>query len=115
MHGSNKIKVFGMGSLLAAATLLSLGSGVAGADVEEVAPSPQVTSRQAIVIDDNALRSADYGEARGQGDTRLADAGEISAQGEVGNTTKAVVGTHAAPFNLESDGSFTFDPPISDW
>ncbi|MGU3497240.1 hypothetical protein [Mycobacterium sp. C31M] len=115
MYGTTKITALGLGSIAAAAALMSLGSAVASADVTEVAPSPAVTSRQALLIDENALRSADYGEARGQGETRLADAGEISAQGEVRDTTKAVVGSRAAPFNLESNGSFVFDPPISDW
>jgi hypothetical protein len=40
---------------------------------------------------------------------------EISAQGELRDSIKAVPGTTAAPFNLESDGSFQFSPPIGDW
>ncbi|MGW0162461.1 hypothetical protein ACWDUN_24400 [Mycobacterium sp. NPDC003323] len=115
MNGTNRITALGLGSMAAVAAFMSLGSGLASADVTEVAPSPQVTSRQAILVDDNALRSADYGEARGAGETRLADAGEIVAQGEVRDTTKAIPGSKAAPFNLEANGSFVFDPPISDW
>lgn len=115
MYGTNKITALGLGSIAAAAAFMSLGSGLANADVTEVAPSPQVTSRQALLIDDNALRSADYGEARGLGETRNADLGEVIAQGEVRDTTKAVVGSHAAPFNLEANGSFVFDPPIGAW
>jgi len=115
MNATKKITALGIGSFAVAAAFMSLGSAVASADVEEVAPSPQVTSRQALLIDDNALRSADYGEARGLGETRNGDMGIVSAQGEVHDSTKAVVGSKAAPFNLESNGSFVFDPPIGAW
>ena len=57
----------------------ALGTGTAGAEVEESAPAPYVTSRQALIIDDNALRVADYGQARGFLDTRSADAGIVHA------------------------------------
>ena len=63
MIATTKITAFGLGTFAAAAAFMSIGSAVANADVTEVAPSPQVTSRQALLIDDNALRSADYGEA----------------------------------------------------
>lgn len=112
---TRKITAFGFGSLAVTAMFMSMGSAVAGADVEEVAPSPQVTSRQALLVDDNALRSADYGTARGLGETRNADLGVVTAQGEVHDSTKAIVGSKAAPFNLESNGSFVFDPPIGAW
>jgi hypothetical protein len=104
-----------LGSFAAAVAFLSLGTPTAGADVEELAPTPQVTSRQALVIDENALRSTAIGEARGFGETRLSDAGIIRGQGEVRDSVKAVVGTTAAPFNLEQNGSFQFSPPIGDW
>lgn len=115
MTATKKITAAGLGSFAAAAAFMSFGSAVASADVEEVAPAPHVTSRQALVIDDNALRIADYGQARGLGETRNADLGEVTAQGDVRDTTKAVVGTKSAPFNLESNGSFAFDPPIGTW
>ena len=110
-----KIAALGLGSCAAAAAFLSIGSAVAHADIEESAPTPYVTSRQALLIDDNALRVADYGQARGLGEARGADLGEVTAQGEVRDSTKAVVGSKAAPFNLESNGSFVFDPPIGAW
>ncbi|MGW0159364.1 hypothetical protein ACWDUN_08570 [Mycobacterium sp. NPDC003323] len=112
-----KPTVLGFGAAAMAAAFAGLGTGTAGAEVEESAPAPYVTSRQAILIDDNALRVADYGEARGFLDTRNADAGIVHAQGEGVHvdTIKAVPGTTAAPFNLESNGAFTFDPPIGDW
>ncbi len=68
-----------------------------------------------MLIDDNNLRVADYGQARGPGETRSADLGEVTAQGQVRDSTKAIVGTKAAPFNLEANGSFVFAPPIGDW
>lgn len=111
-----KLAIFGFGSFAGATVLAGLGSGTASADVEESAPVPYVTSRQALVIDDNALRVADYGEARGFLDTRNAESGVVHAQG-AGNkdTVKAVPGTKAAPFNLASNGAFIFSPPIGDW
>ena len=41
----------------------------------------------------------------------------MHAQGEGVHvdTIKAVPGTTAAPFNLESNGAFVFSPPIGDW
>ena len=115
MTATTKITALGIGSVAVAAAFMSLGSAVASADVTETAPSPYVTSRQAILIDDNALRVADYGSARGLGETRNADLGEVTAQGEVRDSTKAVVGSKSAPFNLESNGLFVFDPPIGSW
>lgn len=115
MTATKKITALGIGSFAVTAAFLSLGSAVASADVEEVAPSPQVTSRQALIVDDNSLRVADYGQARGLGETRSAGLGVVSAQGDVRDSTKAIVGSKAAPFNLESNGSFVFDPPIGAW
>ena len=113
---SKKFVVLGFGSFAGATLLAGLGSATAGAEVEESAPAPYVTSRQALLIDDNALRVADYGEARGFLDTRNAESGIVHAQG-AGNkdTVKAVPGTKAAPFNLAANGAFIFRPPIGDW
>ena len=113
---SMKLAVLGFGSFAGATVLAGLGSATASAEVEESAPAPYVTSRQAILIDDNALRVADYGEARGFLDTRNAESGIVHAQG-AGNkdTVKAVPGTKAAPFNLAANGAFIFSPPIGDW
>jgi hypothetical protein len=115
MTVTTKITALGLGTFAVAAAFMSIGSPVANADIIEVAPSPQVTSRQALLVDENALRSADYGVARGLGETRGGDMGIVSAQGEVHDSTKAVVGTKSSAFNLEANGSFVFDPPISDW
>jgi hypothetical protein len=115
MASAKKLSALGLGTFAVTAAFMSLGSAVASADVEEVAPTPQVTSRQALVIDENALRATAIGEARGLGESRAADMQEVTAQGEVRDSTKAVVGTTAAPFNLEDNGSFAFSPPIGDW
>jgi hypothetical protein len=115
IRSSKKLGALGLGSFAVAAAFMSLGSGTASAEVEEVAPTPQVTSRQALVIDENALRATAVGEARGFLETRSADSGIVHAQGEVVDSVKAVVGTTAAPFNLEQNGSFQFSPPIGDW
>ena len=115
LPGTKKLVALGLGSFAVSAAFMTLGSATASADVEEMAPTPQVTSRQALVVDENSLRSTAIGEARGLGDSRSADMGEINAQGEVHDSVKAVPGTTAAPFNLESDGSFQFSPPIGDW
>ncbi|MGU3500586.1 hypothetical protein [Mycobacterium sp. C31M] len=106
-----------LGAGAMAAAFAGLNAGTANAEVQESAPAPYVTSRQAVVIDENALRVADYGQARGFLDTRSADAGIVHAQGEGVHvdTVKAVPGTTSAPFNLESNGSFVFSPPIGDW
>ena len=117
MASSKKLAILGFGSFAGATLLAGLGSATAAAEVEESAPAPYVTSRQALLVDDNALRVADYGEARGFLDTRSANAGIVHAQGEGVHvdTIKAVPGTKSAPFNLESNGSFVFSPPIGDW
>ncbi|PEG53179.1 hypothetical protein [Mycolicibacterium diernhoferi] len=114
---SKKLAVLGFGSFAGATLLAGLGSATASAEVQESAPAPYVTSRQAILIDDNALRVADYGEARGFLDTRNAESGVVHAQGQGVHvdTIKAVPGTKAAPFNLASNGAFVFSPPIGDW
>ncbi|MET0898706.1 MAG: hypothetical protein ABWY45_12415 [Mycobacterium sp.] len=115
MANAKKVSALGLGAFAVAAAFMSLGSAVANADVEEMAPSPQVTSRQALIIDDNSLRASAIGEARGFGETTTADLGIVSAQGEVRDGVKAIAGTVASPFNLESNGSFQFSPPIGDW
>jgi len=117
MASSKKFVILGLGSFAGATLLAGLGSATAGAEVEESAPTPYVTSRQALLVDDNALRVSDYGQARGFLDTRSADAGIVHAQGEGVHvdTIKAVPGTKSAPFNLDSNGAFVFSPPIGDW
>ncbi|MGB3482479.1 MAG: hypothetical protein WBB07_09740 [Mycobacterium sp.] len=114
VRSSKKLAALGLGSAAVAAAFMSLGSGTANA-VEEVAPTPVVTSRQALIIDDNALRATAPGQARGMLNTRSANSGVVHAQGNVKDSVKAVVGTSAAPFNLESNGSFQTGAPIGDW
>ncbi|WP_197382261.1 hypothetical protein [Mycolicibacterium mengxianglii] len=114
--GTKRFTAFTLGSFACAVALMSVGTPMASADVEEMAPSPQVSSRQALLVDENALRTAAIGEARGAGgNSGLGDAGVVTAQGEVRDGVKAVAGTTAAPFNLEQNGSFQFSPPIGDW
>ena len=115
IRSAKKLTALGLGSFAVAAAFMSLGGATASADVEELAPTPAVTSRQALLIDENALRVASPGQARGLGATRSADSGIVHAQGEVVDSVKAVPGTTAAPFNLEQNGSFQFSPPIGDW
>jgi hypothetical protein len=112
---SKKLGVLGLGSLAVGVAMMGFGTGTASADVEEVAPSPVVTSRQALLIDENALRATSLGEARGFLSTRTADSGIVHAQGETRDSVKAVSGTTASPFNLESNGAFVFSPPMGDW
>lgn len=112
---ARKLGIFGLGSFAIAATLMSFGSGTSSADVEEVAPAPVVTSRQALIVSDNALRASAPGEARGALETRSADSGIVHAQGELRDSVKAVVGTTAAPFGVEQNGAFVEGAPIGDW
>lgn len=132
---SKKLGVLGLGSVSVAGVFLGLGTGTASADIEISAPEPYVTSRQALVIDENALRIADDGQARGTHlDTRWAESALVHAQGEVGGqpatvgedrsaTAIAVPGSYAIPFNLgrpgshngfqrQAAGQFLFTPPI---
>lgn len=101
----------GLGSFAVATAFMGLGSGTANADIEEWGPNPTVTSRQATVVSEDAVRPNDFGVARGLADTRLADAGVISAVGEVRDTPKAVVGGTASAF----EGEYPTGPPIGDW
>ena len=98
-----------LGSFAMAAAFAGLGSGTAGADVEEVGPGPTVTSRQAS--ENSVIRINDFGVARGISEARVADAGILNAFGEVRDTTKAVVGTTAAAF----EGAYPVGPAIGDW
>lgn len=99
--------IVGLGALAAAA----LTSGVASADINETAPSPGVQSRQASTSNYVGVRNSDYGVARGQSETRLADAGVIEAQGEVRDSTKAVPGSRATGFG----GAYPVGPGQGDW
>jgi hypothetical protein len=108
-RSSTKLGLVGLGSFAVAAATLGLGSGTANADVNEISPSPTVTSRQASEY--SVVRINDYGVARGISETRLADAGVVSAQGDVRDTVHAVVGSTASAY----EGEYPVDPPIGDW
>lgn len=105
----SRLLVACLGASAMGAVTLGLGSATAQADVNEVGPGPTVTSRQASEF--SVVRINDYGVARGVADTRLASAGVVSAQGEVRDTMKAVVGGRAANF----EGGFPTGPGMGDW
>jgi hypothetical protein len=117
-RSSKKLGIVGLGSFAVAAAFIGVGSGTANADIEEVSPSPVVTSRQAS--ENSVIRINDYGLARGISEARVADAGIVNAFGVQGSedevpvvrdTTKAVVGTTASAF----EGEYPVGPPIGDW
>lgn len=104
-RSSKKLGLVGVGSFAAAAAAIALGSGTANADIDKIGPSPTVTAQQ---TQNTVIRINDYGVARGISETRLADAGVVSAQGEVRDTVHAVVGGTASPF----EGEYPVGPPI---
>ena len=110
---SKKLGAAGLGSVAMAAAFAGLGSGTANADVEEIAPGPQVTSRQAS--ENAVIRINDFGLARGISEARVADAGVVHAGGssstEVRDSTKAVTGTTAGAF----EGAYPVGPALGDW
>jgi hypothetical protein len=108
-HSSKKLTALGLGSFAIAAAFSGLGGGTAGADVSEVGAGPTVTSRQASEF--SVVRINDLGVARGISEGQVADAGVVSAFGEVRNTMKAVVGSTAAAF----EGAYPVGPPVGDW
>jgi hypothetical protein len=117
-RSSKKLGIVGLGSFAVAAAFIGIGSGTANADIEEIAPSPVVTSRQAS--ENAVIRIIVYGLARGISEARVADAGIINAFGVQGSeidlpvvrdTPKAVVGTTASAF----EGEYPVGPPIGDW
>lgn len=112
---AKKLAAIGLGLSTVAAAFMSVGAATASADITEVAPRPNVTSRQSQVIDQDALRRTAIGEARGVFETRSADEGTVSAQGEVRDSVKAVPGTTARPFNLTRAGVFRTGAPIGSW
>ncbi|MDY6999981.1 MAG: hypothetical protein SW019_25620, partial [Actinomycetota bacterium] len=83
-----KVGLVTLGGFAVGALSLGLGSGTANADVDEVGPSPTVTSRQAS--QNSVIRINDYGVARGISEARLADAGTVHGQGDVRDSVKAV-------------------------
>lgn len=109
---SKKLAILGFGPFVGATVLAGLVSATASAEVEESAPAPYVTSRQAELVSDNALRIVDYGVARGFLETRNSDPGIVHAQGEGVHvdTVKAIPGTKASAFL--GGGPFVFGPAI---
>ena len=105
--------VLGLGVLCVAAAFSTLSVGTAHADVDEVAPVPVVTSRQAST--NAVIRINDMGAAGGISEARLADAGVIEAEGsgstEIRDTMKAVPGSKVKGFL----GSYPVGPPLGDW
>lgn len=108
-RSAKKLGLVGLGSFAAAAAMVGLGSGTASAEVDEVGPSPVVTSRQAS--ENSVIRINDFGVARGISEARLADAGIVHAVGEVRDSVKAVVGGTASAF----EGEYPVGPAIGDW
>lgn len=124
---SRKAKKLGLvatGAFAVAAAALTLGSGVAGAEVEEISADnfPEVTSRQATIVSESGVRLADVGAARGLDPARGGDMGVPHAQGEIERTPslKAVPGTTSGAFT----GEFTTPgegpikgggPALGDW
>lgn len=112
---TKKLVALGLGLSAMAAAFMSVGAATANADVKEIAPRPNVTSRQAQIIDNNALRRTAAGQARGQWDNRSTRKGTVNAQGDVRDSVIAVPGTTSAPFNLRQNGEFRVGAPIGSW
>lgn len=113
---ATKLTVVGIGAAAVAAAFVTVGAATASAEVTEVAPRPNVSSRQAILVDKNALRRSGQGVARGAGaENRRADNGGVMAQGEVRDSVIAVPGTSSAPFGVRANGEFRQGAPIGSW
>jgi hypothetical protein len=102
--------VVGAGSF---AAFVTLGVGTAGAEVEELAPGPVVTSRAATAVNEYGVRLTDIGDARGQtGGPRAAGSGIVHSQGETRDSIKAVPGSATGPLFR---GGFPNNPSIGGW
>ncbi|MCZ8377738.1 hypothetical protein O6P37_02580 [Mycobacterium sp. CPCC 205372] len=122
-----KLGLVGAGSFAVAAAAMTLGLGTAGAEVEEVAPAPEVTSRAAVAINEDGVRLVDIGAARGQGgEARTADPGIVHAQSNgdnagVRDSVKAVSGSATGPlfegeFSPAGEGPLeSGGPEIGEW
>jgi len=98
-----------------AARRQDVGIADAGRHVE-VKPRPNVTSRQAGVVDQNAVRRAGQGVARGAGaETRIADSGGIGAHGIISEGIIAVPGSTSSPFRVGQNGQFRTGAPMGSW
>jgi hypothetical protein len=115
-RSATKLTVLGIGSAAIAAAFVTVSSATASADVVEVKPRPNVTSRQAVLVDKNALRRTGQGVARGAtGENRRPDSGGVMAQGIVREGIIAVPGTSSAPFGVRANGEFRQGAPIGSW
>lgn len=113
---ATKLTVVCIGATAVAAAFVTVSAATAGAEVIEVAPRPNVTSRQAVIVDKNALRRSGQGVARGAlAENRRAGAGGVMAQGEVRDGVIAVPGTSSAPFGVRANGEFRQGAPIGSW
>ncbi|MGW0159077.1 hypothetical protein ACWDUN_07105 [Mycobacterium sp. NPDC003323] len=116
VRAATKLTVVGIGAAAVAAALATVNAGTASAEVTEIAPGPYVSSRQAVLVDKNALRRTRQGVARGSGaENRRADNGGVHAQGEVRDGVIAVPGTASAPFGVGRDAQFRQGAPIGSW
>lgn len=116
VRAATKLTVLGIGAGAVAAAFVSVSAATANAEVIEVAPRPNVNSRQATVIDQNALRRASQGVTRGSlAENRRAGDGGVQAQGEVRDGVIAVPGTSSAPFGVRANGEFRQGAPIGSW
>ncbi|SDE50533.1 hypothetical protein SAMN04488581_4187 [Mycolicibacterium neoaurum] len=113
---ATKMTAMGLGTAAVAAAFATVGAPTAGADVKEITPRPNVSSRQASEFDKNALRRSGQGVARGAlADNRRADGGGIQTQGEVRDGVIAVPGTTSNPFGVRPNGQFRRGAPLGSW
>lgn len=113
---ATKLTIVGIGTAAVAAAFATVSAATANAEVNEVAARPNVTSRQAVLVDRNALRRSGQGVARGPlFDSSRPGEGEVVAQGEVRDGVIAVPGTASSPFGVRGNGEFRQGAPIGDW
>ena len=102
--------------VLGAGALLSLGGGVAGASINQVAPSPNVTVDTPAFKGQNAVRNAPIGEVTAQGSVIDCKIDVVCADGKVGDTVQAAEGSSkATPFGVGKNAKFMENPPMGNW
>lgn len=113
---TSKLTAVTIGAAAVAAAFVTVDTAPASAEVTEVQPRPNVSSRQAILLDKNAVRRSGQGIARGAGaENRRADNGGIMAHGEVRDGMIAVPGTASSPFGVRANGEFRRGAPLGSW
>ncbi len=116
VRSATKLTVVGIGTAAFAAALVTVSSATANADVVEIKPRPNVTSRQAVLVDKNALRRTGQGVVRGAGaENRRPDSGGVMAQGIIREGIIAVPSTSSAPFGVRANGEFRQGAPMGSW